>query len=476
MLPMKREKDDSIYPYFDNLPEPLTTQILLQLPINTLLICRCVCTNWKMLISEPRFAKLHFQQSPTCFMIRPCDVNDSLVSRTMYLLECDPQKFQIGCNNHVKLAPIFKLPLRDTKFKNKKRDNNPLHYKFLIANSCNGLLCLCHPYKGNPSVICNPITGEFIRLPKPTTVTPPSSYKGIDLFRLSPSSLRIEPIVAFGFQPKTNEYKVIKLCVINVRRHMNPSFQRLTLQIHTLGTPSWRNVEVDHPIFISSLTHATSVNGTLHWIRFGRWQVSILCFNFESERLQSFPSAHVFEKNEILDKGRISMGELRGFLYICDASSPHGITMWIMKNYGIGESWTNVYNIDTFLSNDLSSHIGSYWPVKHFEEGAALLSYHSSNCFIFYEPGKYGFKVFRIHGIHQSKYFQLIPHIPSLISLKDVVKGDNVEVLNIHSRCAKLELCEENEVVSLVQEFVCDLASTCSLSSYGKEFGDEHAS
>ncbi|CAJ2649674.1 unnamed protein product [Trifolium pratense] len=90
----------------------------------------------------------------------------------------------------------------------------------------------------------------------------------------------------------------------------------------------------------------------------GKYQYCVSTLKVKGCNLQSFPSAHVFEKNEILDKGHISMGELRGFLYICDASSPHGITMWIMKNYGIGESWTKVYNIDTFLSNDLSSHIG----------------------------------------------------------------------------------------------------------------------
>jgi len=407
-----------IYPYFNNLPEPLTTQILLQLPINSLLICRCVCTNWKALISEPRFAKLHFQQAQTCFMIRPDEGNKRLVSRTLYLLESDPEKFEIGSNGHVRLAPIFKLPLRDTNFRKKGdkflyKPDNPVHHKFHVANSCNGLLCLCHPFNGNPLVICNPVTGEFIRLPEDTT-----SHSHIPL-----------DVVGFGFQSETNEYKVIKMWM----RHADGwPFQQVMLEIHTLGTPSWRNVEVDNKICISRLTHDTYVNSTFHWIRSQR---SILCFSLESEKLQLFPSPpHVFEhNNNIFDKCHISMGELKGLLYIFDDSSPHNVTMWVMKNYGIGESWTKVYNIDTFLSNDLSPLFSSYWPVKHFEEGAAILSLHSSNCFIFFEPGKYGFKVFQIHGI-QSKYFGVIPHIPSLISLKDVVKGDNVEVLNIHSR------------------------------------------
>jgi hypothetical protein len=104
-----------------------------------------------------------------------------------------------------------------------------------------------------------------------------------------------------------------------------------------------------------------------------------------------------------------------------------------MNEYGNGKLWTKLYNIDTLVSSlghpDLS--YGLCLPVKHFEEGAAVLLYHSRKYFIYYEPEKYGFNVFQIHGSH---FVEIIPHIPSPISLKDVVKGDNIEVLNVHSR------------------------------------------
>jgi len=110
-----------------------------------------------------------------------------------------------------------------------------------------------------------------------------------------------------------------------------------------------------------------------------------------------------------------------------------------MKEYGIGESWTKVYNIDTSgspLGSLKYMCTGFCWPVKHFEESACIMLYDSCNCFLYYEPQKYGFKVFYIHGNPQPLFtkIKIIPHIPSLISLKDVVKGDNIEVRNIHSR------------------------------------------
>jgi F-box interacting protein len=440
-------QNHQLCPYFAIIPSHLTVQILLQLPIKSLVICKCVCKMWKTLISEPHFANLHFQQSPSSFMIRTN--NSQRVSRNLQLLDCEPEKFEIGSDNHVKLEPIFKLPLRDAKslresIVNKSKrprravrlvlekntgknddgdnqmlntDSDPYHDKFGIVNSCNGLLCLCCPFEGNPLVICNPVISEFIRLPKATN---------------TPNRLRkLEPVgFGFGFQPKTNEYMVIQIWEKFFTRTYPRVLERMIFEIHTLGTPSWRNVEVDPQLSNSRLKYPTCLNGVIHWIRFeGRTNnKSILCFCLESEKLQSFPSPP-----DVLRK-RISMGESRGLLYICDTYSFHDVTMWVMKEYGIGESWTKVYNIDTSISSlgRPDMHWGLCWPLNHFEDGASMLLYHSCNCLIYYEPEKYGFKVFRIHGT-DSQQVQIIPHTPSLISLKDVVKGDNIEVLNIYS-------------------------------------------
>ncbi|CAJ2646561.1 unnamed protein product [Trifolium pratense] len=443
------EENHELCPYFANIPSHLIVQILLQLPIKSLLICKCVCKMWKALISEPHFVKLHFHKTPVSLMIR---TKDHRVSRTLHLLECEPEKFEIGSDNHVKLQPIFKLPLRDAKSLREKMmnkpkrpvravrlvleknadkngdgdsqmlniDSKPYYDKFGVVNSCNGLLCLCCPFEGNPLVISNPVTGEFIRLPKSAN---------------APSRVRkLEPVgFGFGFQPKTNEYMVIQIWNKYVRRSYTRVLERMIFEINTVGTPSWRNVEVDPQVSNSTLKYPTCLNGVIHWIRFeGQTQNrSILCFCLESERLQSFPSPpHVFRNHHTVSRyERISMGESRGLLYICDRSSFHDVTMWVMKEYGIGESWTKVYNIDTSISalGRPDRRCGLCWPLKHFEDGASLLLYHSCKCLIYFEPEKYGFKVFRIHGT-DSEQVQIIPHTPSLVSLKDVVKGDNIEV------------------------------------------------
>lgn len=142
-------------------------------------------------------------------------------------------------------------------------------------------------------VVCNPILGEFIYLPK-------SSHDGYynSWFR-----------VGMGFSARNNHYKVFR------------AFSRLTTdpatgwlwrgtnmaEIHTLGTVSWRNVDIAAlklhfdcgPIYL---------NGALHWIGLDDHNGShcIVTFNSDEERfhLFSIPSPPS-QRGKLLDFGVI---------------------------------------------------------------------------------------------------------------------------------------------------------------------------
>lgn len=231
-----KEKDGR---YFADLPSSITTYILLQLPIKAVSICKCVCRTWNALISDPYFATLYFEHASLGFMIR--NAASELVSNTLHLFEYQPEKLPHVV--YTNFDPKFKLPLRNGNTTCPKDD------KFDVVNSCNGLLCLCEPSvfsrqlsSVNNLVICNPITGEFIRLPEAAGIT----------------TTRKPICVGLGFQPKTNEYKVIRMWKTNV----------MVVEMHTLGTTTWRNIEVDPKFSSSRLVSPASVNGALHWINF----------------------------------------------------------------------------------------------------------------------------------------------------------------------------------------------------------------
>ncbi|KAF7831478.1 uncharacterized protein G2W53_013811 [Senna tora] len=152
-------------------------------------------------------------------------------------------------------------------------------------------------------------------------------------------------------------------------------------------TRTWKSVDID--IAPAGLRFPTSVNGALHW-------------------LVSFS----FGRRESIE-------------------------------YGVEDSWTKIYSID--FSCNILKPFGSNLPVKLFKKGAAILMYNSSSGLFFYHECRWTrFKCFVVRGTQFN--IEAFAHIPSLISPKDVVKGD-VEVQSVHSRCAAFKLPEEDDVL-----------------------------
>ncbi|KAK9285714.1 hypothetical protein L1049_024913 [Liquidambar formosana] len=184
------------------------------------------------------------------------------------------------------------------------------------------------------------------------------------------------------------------------------------------------------------------LNGTLHWFCKDDERADfIVSFDFGDERFRPIPppppyclkcpfgpipfipsSSRCFYAN----KSKTGIGVLKGSLCLCDASSYDVTDIWVMKDYGVKESWFKEFKIDT-------SHLdrwpkGLCQPIDVLKSGD-LLMYHANNALVSYNGVE--FKYFKICEI-ESK-FLAVAHIPSFVSLKDMM-GDKVEVLNVSSR------------------------------------------
>ena len=197
------------------LPEDLVTEILLWLPVASLLRCKCACKSWYALITHQKFITKHIlhnkKNSNTLLLVKTRDeiTENDVVSTLSY------ETLQV-----LHLQPL------------------PLPPPFLVLGSCNGLVCLHDDYALRV-VLWNPATKE-------TKVVPKSN---LPHFVPAGHKLVIDGI-GFGFDAKTNDYKIISLLSL----YDPPSRGKMTQsEVYSLSADSWRKVDTPPVFYISFL-------------------------------------------------------------------------------------------------------------------------------------------------------------------------------------------------------------------------------
>ena len=285
------------------LPYVLISDILAQLPMQKILQCRCICKIWYNLLIG--------QDSD---VLQSAKVRDTLVFRTptekgqsdIYLFELEPGLEQVMKFNYTKAS----LPNRS---------------RLALVGSCNGLLCLYDLDSMKSLYVVNPMTGEYVQ-------TPPKLNKE----RRHAGTL-VDAVHGFGFSPVTNQYKVIRVFE-KVLSHPNVHHESLG-EIFTLGTNKWRSIGKT-PFPANKEFFGVPLNGAIHWIANNEFPSSelICAFDIDSEKVRTIsppPDFHDYNPEGMM------LGVLGGFLYICNNYAGLDFIIWLMKIYGVEESWTS---------------------------------------------------------------------------------------------------------------------------------------
>nr|XP_043630963.1 F-box protein At3g07870-like [Erigeron canadensis] len=312
-----------------DLPEHVTIDILLRLPVKKIIHCKCVCKKWHNIVSDPYFADLHLLRSPKGLMIHHNSERDN---RTGHLkpgilkwveIEDEPD------HHNLQHDPVMSLDLNLATIFQKTQ--------ILPVGSVNGLICL---WQFGPKVdntyICNPITREYMILPRQRYYR-----KGYAII-----------VYGFGVTLKTNEYKVVRTFQGNIppdpTSGSRPSL--LEAEVYTLGMGHWRSLG-QVPFWCSGFD-GPSLNGHAHWIVIDRDSPEKLCaFDFDTETFKLFPSPPC-EYIEESYNHYISLGVLKGCLCQADTFDSQ-LTIWVMKEYGVKESWHKEVVIKESISPDL---------------------------------------------------------------------------------------------------------------------------
>ncbi|OMP07163.1 hypothetical protein COLO4_07575 [Corchorus olitorius] len=296
-----------------NLPHDILMEILCRLAVKDLLRLRCVSKSCGDLIDSPDFAKLHLSHALTTNSHR------FLLLQRIF----EPYSLDLDSLEHAQI---------------KRTDLNSftdLQVKFPIIGSCNGLIAL-ETHNGD-IVISNPITRKIRKVPR---------YSSL------PASTEDEDVLVnygFGYDPVSDDYKLVML--IRLLRHNGINKNQVdsivsSTKIYSFKVGCWRSCFHEIPCNLFMRDNAILVNNALHWLIFYP-KSSVVGFDLTSER-------HRDIQLPLLDKytydlmGIVELGDclcMIGKKFYDWSGDSVNCDIWVMKEYGLRESWTKLFSL-----------------------------------------------------------------------------------------------------------------------------------
>ncbi|XLR52002.1 hypothetical protein HN51_002728 [Arachis hypogaea] len=339
------------------IPDELIEEILSRLPVRSLLQFRCVCKSWMSLISDPYFVKKHLQLS----------AQSTNLTRHRIILTDTTAEF------HLKSCPLTSL------FHNPSTIcedlNYPVKNKFRhdgIVGSCNGLLCFA--VKGDSVLLWNPSTRVSKKSPPLCNNWRPGCFTNFGL----------------GYDQKNDDYKVVAVfCDPNV------FFAETNVKVYSMASKSWRKIQ-DFPHGVTPYQNSGKfVSGTLNWdanYAVGNSNSSlwiIVSLDLHKETYNEILPPH-YEKEECSTP---SLGTLKGCLCMNYDYKKSYFVLWLMKDYGVRESWVKMVTIPYLPNPEDFSYSGPYCIS---DNGEVLLMFEFD--LILYDPRDQSFKYPKVHS------------------------------------------------------------------------------
>ncbi|KAL6271308.1 hypothetical protein ACE6H2_028219 [Prunus campanulata] len=344
---------------WDKVPEEVIYEILLRLPVKSLLGCTAVCKSWSCMIKSPTFIHTHLINRLIESNHRNNDGvqlllhNPELEHYSLYREDDDPRASSSTLREYTDLDNPYEVYAKRTR-------NRTWGSEFVGA--CNGLVCLAGDDIDLTTLVWNPSIRKFVVLPK-SGVTFCHGYD----YR--------EARCAFGYDRRANDYKVLR----RVSCIQGGKFIPCQYEIWSLAKGSWKTLntgndrhyherDIQQRVFDASHPPAF-VNGALHWVQanMSTRNISIASFDMSDEVfgkitippeagtqkcLGSDPHCVVSRYRESLaffessEERRESVG--CGWLL--------HMTMWVMKEYGVAKSWDKLFAI--CLEGSISRLVG----------------------------------------------------------------------------------------------------------------------
>ena len=313
-----------LLPHLPN--ELIILEILPRLPVKSLLKFRCVSKSWLSSISTPHFIKAHLEKSSQ----NKDHSHHSLIAHSsaphIAFKNCSVQSLLQQPVTH---ATNVNYPVANTSS------------SISVVGSCNGLVYIV-------------VNCEQIHIWNPST-TKSSTLNDSDFIR----EKHCYTIYGFGYDEMNDDYNVV--AIINPLNRV-----KIETKVYRLKSDKWRRID-DFPGFITFYSWGKYVEGKLHWPGFsGKQDRAVVSFDLAQAKYgelklpingdgASFPLLGV-------------LGRCLCVMYEYQWSS---VDLWVMKEYGVMESWIKML---TFPSFGIRGHV----PLCISRNGEVLIQFEST--------------------------------------------------------------------------------------------------
>nr|GEZ20877.1 hypothetical protein [Tanacetum cinerariifolium] len=175
----------------------------------------------------------------------------------------------------------------------------------------------------------------------------------------------------FGYDETTHDYKVVKLW----RRDQTSPY--LGTMIYSLKAGSWKEIGcfpgVTNPFnVVNPYNDGKFLNGALHWATGDQWAGDIVSLDLGKETY-----GEVLQPEYIEGSKRLSLGVLGEWLCVfCNYYERRVVDVWVMKVYGVKDSWTKLVSISHPNNQTLvSSYMKFHAPLCISNDGKLLLQF-----------------------------------------------------------------------------------------------------
>ncbi|GAU13819.1 hypothetical protein TSUD_261460 [Trifolium subterraneum] len=383
-MEMETMKNTVLPPY---LPKEMIFQILVRLPVKSLIKFKCVCKFWFFIISsDTDFANTQFQLTASTHTQRVLLMTTISTPRT--------RSVDLEALDDTKAFTSHKYPASLLK-------TSDLLSLVEMKGSCRGfILFIC--YSNLSLYVWNPSTGVNKQIP------------------LSPLCLENkveEYFYGFGYDPLTDDYLIVSLS-----SDINSSY----LEFFSFRANMYKQIDEGTQICYLSYNDGADdacepgllFNGSIHWFAYRPDLKNdvIVAFDLMERKLLDMHLPDQFDDHTFRSRGLWVFQEFLS-LWTMDYGNYDTLEIWVMKEYKLHSSWTKthvlpiiddipfkyIFPLTSTKSGDIVATDGVMTFVKYNDEGQVL--WHCD----FYNP----------HGSGT----QVVMYTESLLSLP----GDNVQ-------------------------------------------------